>query len=118
MPGADFRGTAGNAGLGIVRADGFQTSSGVTSPRTVINTTITFNPPSLNTGAYAEADIAVTGVLLGDSIDLYPPYDTQGIMYQASPQAADNITIALTSCNVGTVDLASGTWGVVVKRRV
>jgi hypothetical protein len=113
--GADFR---SNKGKGVVIADGFQTSSGVSEPRTVINTTITFNPPSLTTGAFAEADIAVTGVALGDSIELYPPYDMQGIMYQAAPQAADNITIALTSCSTSTVDLASGTWGVVVKRRV
>lgn len=67
--GADFR---SNKGKGVVIADGFQTSSGVSEPKTVVNTTITFNPPSLATGAFAEADIAVTGVALGDSIELYP----------------------------------------------
>ncbi len=118
MPGVDFRGTAGQTGLGIVVADGFQTSSGVSAPKVVLSTTITFNPPSLTTGAFAEADVSLSGVALGDRIELYPPYDTQGIMYQASPNAANSITIALTSCSTSTIDLASGTWGVVVKRRV
>jgi hypothetical protein len=35
MPGADFRGTAGNAGLGIVTADGFATGSGSTATNLV-----------------------------------------------------------------------------------
>ncbi len=117
--GADFRGQGGNAGLGIVVADGFQTGSGgVTAPKVVISTTITFDPPSLTTGAFSlSSGITVTGVQLGDAVDLYPPYDTQGIMYQASPSAADTIKISLTSCSTSTVDLASGTWGVVVRRR-
>lgn len=114
--GVDFRATAG--GDGIVIADVFQTGAGVSAPLIVVSTTITFDPPSLTTGAFAESsDIVVTGVALGDAIELYPPYDTQGIMFQASPASAGNITISLTSCASGTVDLASGTWGVVVKRR-
>jgi hypothetical protein len=114
MGGVNF---SNNAGTGFVRADGFQTSDGVTTPKVAINTTLTIDPPSLTTGAFAESDFALPGVALGDSIELYPPYDMQGIMYQASVQAANNITVAFSSCNTGTVDLASGSWGVVVKRR-
>lgn len=116
--GVDFRGTAGNEGKGIVTADGFQTIDGVAAPKVVVSTSVTFDPPSLATGAFAvSSGITVTGVALGDSVELYPPYSTQGIMYQASPSAANTIVISLTSCAAGTVDLASGTWGVVVKRR-
>lgn len=116
--GADFRGQGGNAGNGIVVADAFQTGSGVSAPLVVVSTTITFDPPSLTTGAFSTSSpITVTGVALGDAVELYPPYDTQGIMYQGAAQAADKITINLTSCSGSTVDLASGTWGVVVKRR-
>lgn len=105
-------------GTGIVIADGFQTGAGVTGPKTISSGTITFDPPSLTTGAFATSSpITVTGVILGDAVELYPPYDTQGIMYQGASQAADKITINLTSCAAGTVDLASGTWGYVVKRR-
>ena len=112
-----FNSTAG--GDGIVQADAFQTGAGVSAPLVILSGTITFDPPSLATGAFAESsDIAITGVALGDAVELYPPYDMQGIMFQASPASAGNIAIALTSCAAGTVDLASGTWGYVIKRRV
>lgn len=117
MPGADFRGTDGYEGQGIVIADGFSTG-GVPSPNVVTSTTITFEPPSLGTGAFAVSnEISISGVTLGDGIDLFPPYDTQGIIYQASPSSAGNIKISLINCSAGTVGLASGTWGIVVKRR-
>lgn len=115
MP-TDFSTTAG--GDGIVKADAFQTGAGVSAPLVVLSGTITFDPPSLTTGAFAlSSAIPITGIALGDAIDLYPPYDTQGIMYQASPSAAGNMKISLTSAAAGTVDLASGTWGYAVKRR-
>lgn len=116
--GADFRGLGANAGNGIVLADAFQTTSGVSAPSVVLSGSLTINPPSLTTGAFAEGDLTLTGVALGDRVELFPPYDTQGIMYQASVQAANNITVSWSSCNVGTIDLASGTWGYAVTRRV
>jgi hypothetical protein len=104
-------------GDGVVVADGFRVGK-VVVPRTVVNTAITFDPPSLAAGAVAvSTGIAVTGVALGDHIDLYAPYDTQGIAVQAQPSAADTILISLHNRSAGIVDLASGTWGVVVKRR-
>lgn len=116
MP-TDYRATAG--GDGIVVADAFRTGAGVSAPLVVLSGTVTFDPPSLTTGAFATSSaIPVTGIALGDAIDLYPPYSTQGIMYQASPSSTGNMIINLTSCAAGTVDLASGSWGYVVKRRV
>lgn len=104
-------------GTGIVTADGFKVGS-VAVPIVVQSGTITIDPPSLATGAFAEGDLDLVGVELGDRVDLYPPYDTQGIMYQASVQADDKITVAWTSCNTNTIDLASGSWGYTVTRRV
>lgn len=118
MPGVDFRGTAGEEGKGIVTADGFSTG-GVPSPKTVLTGTVTFNPPSLATGAFAtSSNIAVPGIQLGDAIELFPPYATQGIMYQATPASAGNMVINLVNAGAATVDLASGAWGYAVKRRV
>ncbi len=111
--GVDFRQSNGK---GIVRADGMEVG-GIDAPYPVVNGTVTFDPPSLTTGAFAEADVTVTGVALGDSIQLFPPYDTQGIMFQGAVSAANTVTIALTSCNVGTINLAEGEWGVVAWRR-
>jgi len=112
MPGVDYRGTAGNEGKGIVIADGFNISPyGVKS--------ITFAPPSLATGVFATSSpIAVAGVALGDAIDLYPPYATQGVMYQASVSTAGNIVINLINTSAATVALASGSWKVVVRKLV
>ena len=117
--GVDFRGQGGNAGLGIVTADGFQTGAGVSAPKVIATGAVTFDPPSLATGAFATSSpIAVTGILLSDNIELFPPYSTQGVMYQATPSSTGNMIINLTSCAAGTVDLASGSWGYVVRRRV
>lgn len=114
----DLRGQGNNAGNGVLIADGFQTGAGVTGPKVIKSGTITFDPPSLTTGAFAvSSGITIAGVALGDAIELFPPYDVQGVMFQASPSAADTIKISLTSCSGSTVDLASGTWGYVVKRR-
>lgn len=114
----DYRGTHGNEGKGIVHADGFSTGS-VIMPKSVASTTITFEPPSLGTGSYAVSSaITIDGVAMGDSVALFPPYDTDGVMYQASPSAKNTIKIALFNANKATKELASGTWGVVVTRRV
>jgi hypothetical protein len=111
-----FNSTAG--GDGIVQADAFRTGAGVSAPLVVLSGTVTIDPPSLLTGGFAEGDITITGVALGDRVDLFPPYDTQGIMFQASVASANTVTVAWSSCNVGTIDLASGLWGYAVSRRV
>ncbi|CAH1205646.1 hypothetical protein PAECIP111893_02385 [Paenibacillus plantiphilus] len=113
--GVDYR---TKTGKGIVRADGFSVGS-VTAPKAVVSTTVTFDPPSLATGAFAvSSGITVTGSALGDNVELYPPYDTDGVIYQGSVSAANTIKISLINTNGSTKDLASGAWGVVVKRRV
>lgn len=106
-------------GTGVVQADVFKNGAGIAAPKTVLSGTITFDPPSLATAAIAvSTGITVTGAALGDHVELYPPYDTQGIAVQAQASAANTIVISLHNRGAGTVDLASGTWGVVVKRRV
>lgn len=96
-------------GTGFVKADGF----------TAKTKKITFNPPSLATGVFATSSaIPVSGVVIGDAIDLHPPYTTQGIIYQASVSTNGNIIINLFNASAGTVDLAEGSWGVSIKRGV
>lgn len=117
--GADFRGQGGNAGNGIVYADGFAGPNGAVGPKTIANSTVSFDPPSLATGAVAvSSGMAVTGAAIGDHIELYPPYDTQGVAAQGQVSAANTIVISLHNRSAATVDLATGSWGVVVKRRV
>lgn len=106
-------------GTGTVIADGFQSKTGAVGPKTIVNTSATFDPPSLATGVFAVSTaITVTGAALGDAVELFPPYDTDGVIYQGSVSAANAIKISLFNANTGTKDLASGTWGIVVKRRL
>lgn len=105
-------------GTGVVQADLFKVG-GVQAPKIVLSGTITFDAPSLTTGAFAvSSGITITGVALGDTVELYPPIDTEGVIYQASPSAANTIKISLINTNAATKDLATGSWGYAVKRRV
>lgn len=83
----------------------------------LISTTITFDPPSLATVTGAvSSGITITGAKTGDMVELFPPYDMQGIMAYGYVSAADTIKISLFNPTAGTLDLASGTWGVKVVR--
>lgn len=118
--GLDIRGQGPNAGNGILYADAISIGSGgVVAPRTVVNTSVTFDPPSLATVTGAlSSGITVTGAALGDAVELFPPYDTQGVTAYGFVSAANTIKISLFNPTAGTIDLASGSWGVAVKRRV
>lgn len=79
---------------------------------------VTFDPPSLLTNAGAvSSGIAVTGAALGDRVELFPPYDTQGVIAFGFVSAANTIKISLFNPSGGTIDLASGTWTVHVIRK-
>lgn len=117
MSGLDQKGTAFPNGINVSKDKFF--FDGVRAPYVVVSGSITFDPPSLATGAFAAGTgITVIGAALGDAVELYPPYDTDNVMYQGSVSAANTIKISLFNANSGTKDLPSGTWGVVIKRRV
>ncbi|KOS04159.1 hypothetical protein [Paenibacillus polymyxa] len=81
----------------------------------VIAATVTFDPPSLATmtGAVSSA-ITVTGAVLGRRVEVFPPYDLQGVQVQAYVSAANAIKFSLFNPTGATVDLASGSWKVKV----
>jgi len=114
MSGLDGNGTSYPNGINTP----FLKFSNILQPKVVLTGTIVIDPPSLTTGSFAEGDITIAGVAIGDIVDLYAPYDTQAIMFQAIGTAANTATVSWSSCNVGTINLASGTWGYVVNRRV
>ncbi|MFC3797903.1 hypothetical protein [Cohnella sp. GCM10012308] len=117
MSGLDQKGTAFPNGVNVPAGKSW--SGDVKQPYVVASGMIAFDPPSLATGVGGVSSaIAIAGAALGDAVELYPPYDTQGVMAQASVSSAGNIKISLYNASAGTVDLASGTWGYAVKRRV
>lgn len=80
--------------------------------------TITLDPPSLTTMTGAvPSGITVTGALLGDRVELFPPYDMQGIIAFGYVSAQDTVKISLFNPTGGTIDLASGSWTIHVIRK-
>lgn len=78
----------------------------------------TFDPPSLATVTGAvSSGITVTGALLGDRVELFPPSDMQGIIAFGFVSASDTVKISLWNPTAGTIDLASGTWTIHVIRK-
>jgi len=75
---------------------------------------ITYDPASLTAGSETEsANITVTGAALGDSVMVFPPYDTQGIFIQGRVTAANTVRIRCRNGTAGTIDLAnSAAWEV------
>ncbi|ALA61142.1 glycosyl hydrolase family 28-related protein [Nitrospira moscoviensis] len=78
---------------------------------------ITWNPGSLADGAgETSSAITVTGATFLHGVEVRPPYDLQGITCTGYVSAADTVKIRLQNETGGTIDLASGTWNVVVRR--
>lgn len=76
----------------------------------------TINPASLIDGAGATQSVTVTGAALGDLVWVTAPYDLQDITVTAYVQSANTVEIRLQNESTATVDLASGTWKIVVAR--
>jgi hypothetical protein len=80
----------------------------------VIKTTATINPASLADGAGATQVVSVPGAKLGDVVLVSAPYDLQDITVTAYVQAADLVEVRVQNEGGATVDLASGTWNILV----
>lgn len=78
----------------------------------------TVDPASLATvtGAVTNA-ITVTGAALGDRVELFPPYDLQGVIAFGFVSAANAVKISFFNPTGGTIDLASGSWTIHVIRK-
>ncbi|WP_138752764.1 hypothetical protein [Paenibacillus sinopodophylli] len=80
--------------------------------------TVTVDPASLATVAGAlTAGITVTGAALGDRVELFPPYDMQGVMAFGFVSAANTVKISFFNPLGTTIDLASGSWTIQVIRK-
>ncbi len=72
--------------------------------------TFTYDPGSLADGAGETTSTTMTGVALGDFIDVAAPYDLQDITVTAYAQAANTVEVRVQNESGGVIDLASGTW--------
>src|SRR3972149_4761711 len=80
----------------------------------VIQGTATLNPSSLADGVGETLTMTVAGARLGDAVQHCAPYDLQGITVSSYVQSSNLVAIRLQNESGGVVDLASGTWRVLV----
>jgi len=79
----------------------------------------TVNPGSLADGVGETVQITgVTGANLGDFVLVSAPYDLQDITVTGYVQATDVVEIRLQNEGAATVDLASGTWRILVIKKL
>lgn len=77
-------------------------------------TSFTWNPASLADGAGETKSVTVTGAALGDFVLVAPPYDLQDMVVSGYVQAANTVEVRIQNESTGTIDLASGSWKVIV----
>lgn len=81
---------------------------------TLTGTSVTWDPGNLADGAGETKSVTVTGAALGDIVLVGPPYDMQDMLYCGYVQAADTVEIRIQNESGGAINLASGSWKVVV----
>lgn len=72
--------------------------------------TVTIDPASIAAGAAAQTTHTVYGCAVGDKINVFPPYDTEGATFHAVPSAENTVRLTLTNPTAGAIDLDSGDW--------
>lgn len=76
----------------------------------------TFDPPSLADGVGTTTTVTVTGAALGDFAEAAFSRDIQGITVTAWVSAANTVSVRFQNESGGTIDLASGTLRVRVRK--
>lgn len=124
MSGLDQKGTHFPNGIDVDQGELFIGDVAVTASAADLNRitgtltgSLVFDPASLATVTGAiSSGITVTGAALGDYVLVSAPYDLAGVIAHAYVSAANTVKIALFNATAGTVDLASGTWKVLVMK--
>ncbi|MEF3306678.1 hypothetical protein [Paenibacillus sp. GYB003] len=81
----------------------------------IINAKVTYDPPSVAAAAgVVSTALTVTGADIGDRVNVFPPYSTQGIIVSGYVDAADTVKLSLFNPTAAAIDLASGTWQIQV----
>ena len=95
--------------LNILRADVMGVTIGIS--------TFVWDPPSIaNAAGATSASITVAGAAFGDVVDVAAPYTLAGLVACGFVSAANTVLVRLHNGTGAAVNLASGTWGVAVRR--
>lgn len=73
--------------------------------------TLSWTPGTLAAGAGATSTaLTITGVSLGDFVQLAAPYDLQGVTATAYVNAANSVVLRVQNGTTASVTLGAGTW--------
>jgi hypothetical protein len=75
-----------------------------------------WNPGTIATGTAAATTFTVTGVAVGDKIDVFFPYGSQGAFVQGSVDSANTVRLVLLNMTGSSLTFGSGTWYVYAER--
>lgn len=79
--------------------------------------TAVWDPANMaNASGVTSPNVTVNGAAFGDVVDVVAPYTLQGITATAYVSAANTVNVRLHNGTGGAINLASGTWGVCVRR--
>lgn len=82
---------------------------------TILTATHVWDPTNIIDGTgETSVGITVTGAALGDFVLVGPPYSLQGMLMTAWVSAANTVTIRIQNETGSSIDLASGTWNIMV----
>ena len=84
---------------------------------TVLRGSTTWNVGSLADGAGETKSLTVTGAEIGDFVLVSAPVDLKDMTVTGYVQAANTVEIRVQNESGNTVDLASGTWRVLVIKK-
>lgn len=83
----------------------------------VLTNSNTWDPGNLAAGASTTRVVHMVGAELGDFVQVAAPYDLQGLSASAYVSAADQVTIVLYNGTAGPIDLPSGSWQLVLRKK-
>lgn len=80
-------------------------------------TTQAWDPASIANGAgLTSPNATVQGATFGDVVDVAAPYDLQGLLATGYISAANTVRVRLHNATGVAINLANGTWTVIVRR--
>ena len=80
--------------------------------------TFVFDPANMANGTgVTSANVTVNGAAFGDFVEVVAPYTLAGIVCTGYVSAANTVNARLHNSTGGAVNLASGTWRVIVRRQ-
>ena len=82
-----------------------------------LETSLTWDPPSISAAGYTATTLTLTGASLGDYVQASFSLDITGCTLHAFVSATNTVTAVLQNLTAGTINISSGTLRVRVERK-